>query len=56
MVIVAIQLVWRTKTETAFKKARRVPRVFNYATIKKLLSDVPTNWAGKGHAQPDEAS
>ena len=56
MVIEAIQPVWHTKTATASKMAKRVSRVFNYATIKKLLSDIPTNWAGEGHAQPDEAS
>ena len=56
MVIVAIQLVWHTKTATASNMARRVPRVSNYATIQKLLSDNPTNWPGRGDAQSDEAS
>ena len=56
MVIEAIQPIWRTKTETASKMARRVSRVLNYAILEKLFNDNTADWPGKRYAQPDEIS
>ena len=44
MVIDAIKHVWQTKTETASKMARRLSRIFTYATVLKLRGDDPADW------------
>lgn len=55
MVIDAIKPVWQTKTETASKMARRLSRIFTYATVLKLRGDDPADWKLLSHVLPQKA-